>query len=230
VELLEKKVDGLWAWKLLPTETSLTQEAEAIKLRGPKTIADAELQARRDGLVRFLESNWPDLEFLCGPSSDLGVLKQRLAVFAQGSRGGMQMIDHHSLAAKRLLTNFSQLELLLKKHEDRFAGNPRQIANAIAGCPDMVIWTSLKRCQHLPCEVVIDERAVRAHIRRKHPKLYEVLSEQPSLPELAAFKAKYRTKDETIKSVRAVDLKRFWKAGTVRDGIAWTSAVILRRF
>jgi hypothetical protein len=85
--------------KRQPNKTSLTQEGGGVELprkRGPKTISNAKLQFTRDALVRFLEPNWPELELLCGPPPDLGVLHQKLAVFARGSLDGMQMIDNHT--------------------------------------------------------------------------------------------------------------------------------------
>lgn len=196
--------------------------AKLPRKRGPKTISDAELASRRDGLVRFLESNWPELQSLCVPKLNPVALEEALVAFATGAsddpvaRALEGTVDDHRAAAGRLLENFSQLQFLLEKHQDRVAGDPRQIANAMAGYPEMGFWTSLKRCQRLPFRVGIHPRAMRAYIQRKHPNLYKKLSERPSLSELAAFRNRYRTKDKVLAGLTAVDLERIWANGISR--------------
>jgi hypothetical protein len=59
----------------------------------------------------------------------------------------------------------------------------------------------------------IDKRAMRAYIRRVHPKLHDKLAELPALSELAVFWRQYRTKDMNMKGLTAEDLEQFWKAG-----------------
>jgi hypothetical protein len=203
--------------------------AKLPRKRGPKTISDAELASRRDDLVRFLESNWPELQVLCVPKLNPVALKEALVAFATVAsddpvaRALEGTVDDHRAAARRLVDDFSQLQFLLEKHQNRVAGDPRQIANAMAGSPDMGFWTSLKRCQRLPFRVGIHLRAMRAYIQRKHPRLYKVLSEPHSLPELAAFRSRYRTKDKVLVGFTAVDLERIWVDGIPRLKPSWSS-------
>jgi hypothetical protein len=193
------------------------------KKRGPKTISGAELDSRRDELVRFLESNWPELQLLCGPEPKPEELKRALVTFRRLlrknddpiARANLGTVDDHRAAAHRLLENLSQLETFLMNRQDRFAGDPRQIANEMAGCPNMGFWTSLKRCQQRPFRVGIHPRAMRAYIERKHPRLYTKLLERPSLPELAVFWNQYRTKDKVLAGLKAVDLDRGWTDGNL---------------
>jgi hypothetical protein len=190
--------------------------------RGPKTISDAELDLRRNASVLLLEPNWPELGVLCGPEPDLNALKKALMKFAKPPNDGpnaqarLEAINFHRPAARRLLENFDQLAEFLTNHQERFAGDPRQIANATAGCPDIRFWTSLKRCQRRPSDIVIHERAVKSYIHRKHPKLYKKLLENPGTPELAAFWLRYRTKDGALGGLKAADLKRLWQMGVPR--------------
>lgn len=195
--------------------------------RGPKTIPDFVLAERRDELIAFFESNWPELEPLCTPPLNFKALKQAFQAFANpgqsttpwGTKAALLSpgtVGNHSAATNRLLRPqvFSQFKDFLKEQK-RFAANPRQLANALAGCPDLMFWTSLKRCQRVPFRFGIDPRAMRSYIRRKHPKLYQKLSERPSLPELAAFCRRYRTKDSYIAGLKAEALEQFWEAGTL---------------
>ena len=188
------------------------------KKRGPKTISDAELDSRLRILVPFLESQWPELGPLCGPEPNLRALKKALIGFAKPVAPALVgTVDDHRAAADRLLRSFDQLAVFLTEHQDRFAGDPRQIANAMAGCPEIRFWTSLKRCQQRPSQVGIHPRAIKSYIQRKHPKLFKKLSENTSTPELAAFRLRYRTKDEVLIGLKAPDLERLWKMGIPRE-------------
>jgi hypothetical protein len=230
---LEARVERL---ELLIGKLSDTHESENhphirvggkhLKTRGPKTIPDFQLSDRRDELIAFFESNWPELEPLCTPSPDLRALRRAFQAFANPGHSrtpwGTQVafvapgtMGNHSAAVTRLLLpkTFSQFERFLGGQQQRFAANPRQLANAIAGCPDLTFWTSLKRCQRLPFRFGIDPRAMRAYIRRMHPRLYKKLAESPTLPELSAYWQQYRTKDKNIAGLNAAQLERLWNAG-----------------
>lgn len=191
--------------------------AKLPKKRGPKTISDGELDSRLNVLDQFLESQWPELAPLCGPKPNLRALREALIGFAQPiASARVGTVDDHRAAAQRLLDNFDQLTELLTNHQDRFAGDPRQIANAIAGCPEIRFWTSLKRCQQRPVRVGIHPRAIKSYIQRKHPTLHKKLLENPSTPELAAFWHRQRTKDPILIGLKASDLERLWKMGIPR--------------
>ncbi len=215
-----------------------TQEPKEYRIRrlrrkpGPKTVSDAELDKRRDEIVRFLESFWPELEPLCSEVPKLKTLKRAFKAFASGPEAvtpwgpkvgqfPVGIIDNDKRAASRLLDSLSEVEAFLSEHQGRFAGNPRQLANALAGCPDIGFWASLKRCQNRPFQVGIHDRAMRSYIRRKHPRLYERLEAGISSPELASYWRGFRTKDRIMAGITAAHLERFWKAGTplssVRD-------------
>lgn len=195
--------------------------------RGPKGMPDSELANRRDELIQFFEMNWPELEPLCTPKPNFKVLKQAFEAFANPgycrTPWGIEVrplppgtVGNHSAAAKRLLLSksFSQLQVFLTKQQRRFASNPRQLANAMAGCPDLSFWTSLKRCQQVPFRFGIDDRAMRSYIRREHPRLYEKLCETTRLIELANFWRKYRTKDQNMSGLTADKLLALWNRGT----------------
>ena len=221
----ERRLRKIEAWMANQVEEgdrfALHSEKDRIaklpKKRGPKTISGAELDSRLGILVPFLESQWPELGPLCGPKPNLRALKKAFIGFAKPvAPARVGTVDDHRAAAQRLLVSFDQLAVFLTEHQDRFAGDPRQIANAMAGCPEIRFWTSLKRCQQRPSQVGIHPRAIKSYIQRKHPKLYKKLSENPSTPELAAFWHRYRTKDEVLIGLKASDLERLWESGKHR--------------
>jgi hypothetical protein len=124
-------------------------------------------------------------------------------------------MGNHSAAATQLLRpiTFGQLRTFLTKEKKRFAGNPRQLANAMAGCPDRSYWTSLNRCQKIPFGFGIHPRAMRAYIRHKQPRLYAMLANEPALPELSSFWRTFRTRDAVMRGLRAEDILRLWRDG-----------------
>jgi hypothetical protein len=65
----------------------------------------------------------------------------------------------HYDAAMHLSKNFYSVVDFLGS--DRFRGDPRQIANALAGAPRHW-WTSLKIYQSEPCDFPIGNRALKA--------------------------------------------------------------------
>lgn len=146
-------------------------------------MPDFELANRRDELVLLFEMNWPELEPLCTPKPNFKKLRQAFEAFANPGSCPTPWGTHvrtlppgttgnHSAAANRLLLSktFSQLQVFLTEEQKRFAANPRQLANAMAGCPDLSFWTSLKRCQQIRFGFGIHDRAMRSYIRREHPR------------------------------------------------------------
>jgi hypothetical protein len=202
------------------------QIGKPVMKRGPKGMSDFELANRRDELVLFFEMNWPELEPLCTLKPNFKKLEQAFKAFANPGScptpWGTQVrplpprtMGNHTAAANRLLLpkTFAQLQAFLTAEQRRFASNPRQLANAMAGCPDLCFWTSLNRCQQIQFGFGIHDRAMRSYIRRRHPRLHEKLSVASGLVELAPFWRKYRTKDKNISGLTADKLLALWKAG-----------------
>jgi hypothetical protein len=63
-------------------------------------------------------------------------------------------------------------------NKDRVRNDPRQVANALAGLPEVTLMTSLKICGRKAnvSEMSIGERALRARIERRHRKFAKKLS------------------------------------------------------
>jgi hypothetical protein len=210
-----------------PFENALSiQIGKPAQKRGPKGMPDFELANRRDELILFFEMNWPELEPLGTPKPDFKGLKQAFEAFADPgfcpTPWGTQVrplppgtVGNHTAAAKRLLLSktFSELRVFLTNQQRRFAANPRQLANAMAGCPELSFWTSLKRSQQIPFRFGINDRAMKSYIRRVHPRLYERISESSGLVEVATFWRKYRGKDQNISGLTADKLMALWEGG-----------------
>jgi hypothetical protein len=140
------------------------------KKPGPdKNIEDVELFRRRDGLVGWLEDVWPEIVQPLLATSDL---QEIAAVFTKAARPKELQPPWQSrfLAHPSDLLDFLRsdkfrikppkktvidaLDLPVEDERRRRAANrlpTRQIANAVAGLPELEWRTSLDRCSKNPC-------------------------------------------------------------------------------
>jgi len=160
--------------------------------RGPRPKHGDWLYNRRDELAGLLESYWPEIEPLCYPKVNPRELRQMLRKIEKFQGGTVR--DNFT----RLLHNFPQLIAFLES--DRFRGDPLQIANAMAGVPQIGWWRSLKLCQKKRDTYIgISQRAVKAYVRRKHPRLYANLELQPNDPiHFMLCMRNYRTREKNM--------------------------------
>lgn len=169
---------------------------------GPKPAHVWSIRMGRDHLVRMLEDYWPEIEPFCIPQSNGEGLRRVLWGVAKAALG------RHELPAKHILKHLPEVVKFLSG--DRFRSDPRQIANAFAGFPQISVWRSLKICQADPCMDPIGNRAIRAYIRRKHSGLYGDLQADFSLVNFASALKRYRSSDRNLQIYRADALYKCW--------------------
>jgi hypothetical protein len=185
------------------------------KRPGPKPKhSSGMLTHNRDELVQMLELYWPEIEPLCWPMPNRQGLEELWQRIARHDEGLPPSQQRHLWAAQHLLTHLPKVIEFLAG--DRFRRDPRQIANAFAGVPNIRTWRSLKLCQASPCNDAIGRRAIRAYIRRKHRKLYERLSTDHSIVNFATALRAYRTRDASIRALSAEYLLGCWDDSTRR--------------
>jgi hypothetical protein len=171
--------------------------------RGPKSKHRGEDFMRfRDCMVDMLESYWPEIEPSCVPVVRAAALRDVLKAIAQ------TVGSQHRICIERLLRNFRVLVEFLGT--DRFRGDPRQVANALAGVPEIGYWRSLRLGQAEPCRGRIGQRALKAYIRRRHPTLYDKLEEEIELVHFANVWRTYRSKDANLRIYHAKAILHAW--------------------
>lgn len=174
------------------------------KRPGPKGVHIWSLYSDRDQLVRMLEQYWPEIRPFCiRPKA--AHLKAILSAISKADHG------RHELSAKHLLKHLPDVVNFVSG--DRFRDDPRQIANAFAGFPQIGIWRSLKLCQANACMDPIGDRAIRAYIRRKHRTLFRYLSEDYSLINFVRALKRYRSTDSKLNMYGAAALYECWNQG-----------------
>jgi hypothetical protein len=152
------------------------------KKPGPdKKISDAELLHNRDALVNWLEANWPMIAgSLRKNASDLTVVFEGVAEKEQLQPPWQSRFLAHAAQLRDFLRSKkfrikppkkTALDALNRPSNDerrKRAANrmpTRQIANAMAGVPELKWPTSLDRCQKTPSALMIAGKADR-HYRR----------------------------------------------------------------
>ena len=140
------------------------------KNRGPKALYRGDILRFRDRLVMVVEAYWPELQTALRTPVDEAALLHLLTAIHRKSQ---------TEASEHVVNCVDSLIELIKKN--RVRNDPRQVANALAGLPNITIITSLKRCGRKKnrCEIAIGQRARRAYIERRHPRLARMLSLLP---------------------------------------------------
>jgi len=138
------------------------------KRRGrPPEIAREEMARRRDYLVEFIEVRWPDLVGEMTREATLeGLLAtiKRVCPGAESTEGYIKMTEHIGDLWEFLTSG-------------RYQGEPRQIAYALAGRPEIAWRTSFDYCTKNPSELPICPDAFLDHVRRHNPDCFHDLSD-----------------------------------------------------
>ncbi len=141
------------------------------RLGRPPLLALEDFTSRRDQLINFIEPQWPDLvAIVVRPSSLVGVL----AGLEKVSGGSKQ-----SWAYRHVKEHLVDLWEFL--NSGRFRGEPRDVANALAGVPEMKWRTSLERGRKNPSNQQLAPSALAEHIKFRNPSLLQrLLSDGPT--------------------------------------------------
>ncbi len=180
--------------------------APSPKRRGPKErISTAYLLSSRDGWVAFLERHWPELKVILRTARSAQDLAMKMTVYEQGSEAEYVW---------KLRDNFDLLRAFLDSSDYR--GNPRNLANAIAGAPALTWQTSFRRCRDHQCEDLIGKRAVRDYLRRRYHKMFKRLLKAKNPVVTKSILTRSRSKDPNLRWLRnnAVRVPEILTSGT----------------
>jgi hypothetical protein len=128
-------------------------------------IPRVQLERQRDDLINFIEPRWPDLVRHMRTRKGLEPLLQTLKNVSPGAETIWPYLH--------LTENIGALWEFLQS--GRYKGEPRQIAYAMAGVPEMTWRSSLDACTKHPSRLHINLPAFKDHIRRHNPELLRSL-------------------------------------------------------
>jgi hypothetical protein len=186
------------------------QELRQHPKRGRKPrIEEEELLQDRDSLIDFLEIRWPELTLLL--RNPANKKEEFVAVFRS-----------HPFISGEFSSRTRDQEHLWRYAEElwdflvsgRYHGDPRQIANAMAGVP-MLSWRrSFDLCGQSPSSLPIYVQAMRDYLRRRFSDRFRELLTAGTPAEAHKIIKRARSDDRLIKQLkRQPDL--LWQALTV---------------
>jgi len=159
---------------------------------GPKRkLQKEEVLQRRDALIHWLEENWPELRIAIRKARK----PEHLAPALRGAKG----IGTHPFQPPFYREWEAYLPILWEFLESgRYHNNPRNIANAMAGIPELSWKRSFDICVSSPSTVEIQKRAVIDYLFRKVPyRLKAIHKAQGNVDEIRRILSR-RTKDRQL--------------------------------
>ena len=177
---------------VLPQEPPLAKQGMGRKRR----IEVAEVLKRRDQLVSWFESVWPFLSI---------ALRK-----AKNSRdANAAMVE--AKTRKPFIEEQPPFERNPQKHEaalweflqsGRFHENPRNLAAAMAGLPELSWKRSFDICSRHPCKQIAAEQSWRDYLRRKFPERLRELCRAKTVYEVRTILKKLRSHDPTCEFLK----------------------------
>jgi|GEM_PF-3594373 len=151
----------------------IESEPVSVKRGRRPRIPPDEHARRRDDLVHFVELRWPDLVKHLKRRKSIESLLQAVQAASPGAE--------HTWPYHQLIEHVGVLWEFLES--GRYKGEPRQIAYAMAGVPEITWRSSLDYCTKNPSPLHITLPAFRDHIRRHRPPCLQSLLKDGITPE-----------------------------------------------
>jgi hypothetical protein len=189
-----KRIEALLGAELgvaVESDKGWSEQAKARTKRGPTEAIPLEhLLIRRDTLVQFLEFHWPLLgRLFAQPQNGTAIL---LALRKCVNSPNSSLVP----TARDLLKRSTALFRFLRSSE--YKGDPRQVANAMAGVPEYSWSTSLKKCRAHPSKLAVGEAALRDYVRRKCPGIFSRLLNAETPEQVERIMKSLHTRDREL--------------------------------
>jgi hypothetical protein len=164
--------------------------SESRRGRGrPTKVPVSDLIKRRDALVLWIEENWPEVELAIRKARNAEDLHASLKRARGSGTHPFQPLFYHQ--PEKYL---QQLWAFLCS--DRYHGNPRDIAGAMAGMPELSWKRSFDICGGHKCATFKHPRAYRDYLKKKFPQRFRELLAAKNAEEVIGILKRSRTKDQ----------------------------------
>lgn len=169
-------------------DLGMSQEKQT---RGRRSLLEQKvLLDRRDHLTTWIERNWPYLSVALRKAKNA----QDAAAAIKEAKRRMQGVFYapfYTYTEKHTETLWQFLQ------SSRFHGNPRNLAGAMAGIPELSWKRSFDICSSHPCKTPLALEAIWDHLRRNFPDRWQELREAMTPDQVKAVLRKSRTQDPT---------------------------------
>ncbi len=192
VELLEREVYPHRSGELSPSQP------RPPKGRRPKLHSGVLLE-RRVRLTAWLEQNWPRLSVVLRIAERSGSTSEAIATLAATDKEKFTS-PYHSAFYEKPEQFEAELRAFLKS--GRFCGNPRNLAGAMAGLPELSWKRSFDICAEHPYKTDYKIPAYWDHMRRKFPERLRELEEAETTLNVEIVLARSRTEDPVYLHLR----------------------------
>ena len=167
------------------------------KKRGPrKRVPTPELLERRKNLNTWLEQNWPFLSVALRKANYSHEALTAINAAKEHIPGVFQPDFYRS-------TEKYEEPLWTFLRSGRFHGNPRNLAAAMAGLPELSWKRSFDICSHYPYRGGIATEAYWDYMRRNFPDRLRELAEVRTTEQVRLVLARSRTKDSIYLRLKA---------------------------
>lgn len=155
-----------------------------------RKLQQEELLKRRDTLSRWVEQDWPCLSIALRKAKNAdqtlaAVLEAKERVPFVMQESFYRFPEEHKEQLWEFLAS------------GRLSGNPRNLAGAMAGLPELSWKRSLDICQQYPCQFPLAQQAWPDFMRRKFPVRLRELYEVATVEDAKAVLARSKTTDPT---------------------------------
>jgi hypothetical protein len=191
VKTLEDETSGYGSFRLVVPGQ---EQSEPTMGRKPK-LTPKELTDRRDRLSWWIESHWPVLSRkLKNPKNDK--FAAYAFVKAKQQLGGVLLPPFYDDPER-----FTD-ELWKFLRSKRFGGNPRNLAGAMAGLPELSWKRSLDLAQQNPMTIPLHTHAWRDHLLRRFPLRLKEIQNASSPEDVKAILARTPSSDITYRYLK----------------------------
>lgn len=175
--------------EVLGPRTLNLQPPQAKRAKGrPPRIDPREVLERRSRLIVWLEQNWPFLSVRLTDAKNSAHAAAAIIAAKKRIPGVFQPPFYKEPEkCKDALWQFLQ--------SGRFHGNPRNLAGALAGLPEVSWKRSFDICSNHPCKQAPVLEAYRDYIKRNFPDRFRELCTAKTTEEVESILAKSRTTD-----------------------------------
>ena len=158
----------------------------------PSGVPPEQLEVRTESLVFWLEDNWPEI------SRGLNVAQNEQQV-AEVLKSGRQNSHTFYPPFVKAPERFAS-ECWKFIHSKRYHQNPRNLAAAMAGLPEISVRTSFNRCHKYAANChPVGYRAYREHLRRKFHDRFRKLTAAASTEEVVTILRGSKSKDAVLR-------------------------------
>ena len=195
-----EKLERAMAENGLEVSSSASWEPKKRNMGRPRGVEMDELRQRASSLSLWLEDNWPEISLGIRMAKN----EQQLAEVFRSNRLNPSVFERPFYKEPERFAGDCWRFIHAEKRSNKYGGNPRNLAAAMAGLPEISPRTSFNRCAGWLNKkgYPVRTRAYRDYLQRKFSDRFRMLLNATSTEEVAKILRGTRSKDKVIRHLR----------------------------